>query len=113
MKKEDKKLVIFGVALLVMAFAVVFAVADYNASTWTKTYRLNEQYIGSGYGSPNCLIMEVQDEWLTSGGLMTQNLTFFFANEDELRNDLQSGDIITVRWRWVDGERLIRGVWKE
>lgn len=113
MKKEDEKIVIFGLVALAAAFAVIFVAADYNASTWTKTYRLNDQYISSEYGSPNCLIMEVQDEWWTSGGLMTQNLTFFFANEHELRDDLQSGDIITVRWRWVDGERLIRGVWKE
>lgn len=121
MKKEDKKTIIFGVALLAMAFAVVFVVADYNASTWTKTYRLNDQYIESinpqrtqGLAScDNCLIMEVRDEWWTPSRLMAQNLTLFFANEHSLRNDLQSGDVITVRWRWIDGERLIRGVWKE
>jgi len=121
MDKSDKKLLVFALFFITIAFVVIIIGASYNASTWTKTYRLNNQFIASiptsetGDSVPcdNCLIMEVQDEWWTPGGLMTQNHTLFFANEHNLRNDLQSGDIITVRWRWIDGERLIRGVWKE
>jgi len=121
MDKRDKKVLVLGLSLIAIAFVITAMVASYNASTWEKTYRLNDQFIGSIPACEtedlvpcnDCLIMEVQDEWWVPTGLMTQNLTLFFANEHTLRNDLQSGDVITVRWRWIDGERLIRGVWKE
>lgn len=123
MEKREKRYILFICSVIAISFVCVIFIADYNASTWTKTYRLNEQFIATIPPShelsdsdlapcDDCLFMKVQDEWWTPSGLMTQNLTFFFANEHQLRNDLQDGDMIEVRWKWVGSDRLIRGVRK-
>ena len=122
MEKRKEHYIVVLCAIIAITFACIIVIADYNASTWTKTYRLNEQFIASIHPSHNgtsdltpcddCLFMKVQDEWWTPSGLMTQNLTFFFANEHQLRGDLQPRDMIEVRWKWVDGNRCIRGVQK-
>ncbi|MCK4526190.1 hypothetical protein KAW18_02365 [candidate division WOR-3 bacterium] len=122
MRKEDKKVLVV-ISCIAIIFVIVGFGIFYNAptsSTWIKTYRLNDQFIASiptcetsGLVPCNdCLVLEVQDEWWTPGELMTENLTFFFANEHELRSDLQLGGLINVRWKRVDGKTLIRRVWK-
>jgi len=120
MEKRKTHFILLLCSVIAISFICVIFIADYNASTWTKTYRLNDQFIASIGDCEtmdlapcnDCLFMKVQDEWWTPSGLRTQNLTFFFANEHDLRDDLESGDMVEVRWKWVDGDRLIRGVEK-
>ena len=121
MKKQNKKFLIAIFSIAIIGIAITALAGYYAGLTWTKTYRLNDQYIASIdpqrtqglVPCDRCLIMDVQDEWWAKGGCWrTQNYTFFFANEHQLRDDLQVGDMIEVRWKWVDGDRLIRGVQK-
>lgn len=120
MRKQNRNFLIVMFSIALIGIIVVALAGYYNSSTWIKTYRFQEQYIGSidiertPELAPcnNCLIMKVQDEWWTPSGLMTNNLTIFFGDEHKLRNDLQSGDLINVRWRHGGNKAVIRGVWK-
>jgi len=76
----------------------------------TELYYLNKQYIGNITGRAgvgvNCLIFDVTPLNYTQ----CTNLTFYFAGEHSLREDLHEGCIIKVRWVKTRHGWFIRGV---
>ena len=114
--KEAKKIVVLYVSLVVLSVVAVALVGYYDAIHYTSTYRLDRQYIGSvqsgpagGYDCVNGLVLDVHTEWYNLEGLQRTNHTFC-ARESELRDDLQPGDWVEIRWKRVNGERFAQGV---
>lgn len=114
---NKKKYVLWLCGVAAVSVLLTICIGVYDSSHWVKTYQLNEQRIGSvmsgsGYDCIDCLIMDVQDVWCTSSGVVPMNHTFFFAGEHELMDELSLGDLIDVRWVRYSGETFIRGVKK-
>lgn len=116
MDKETKAFVVIMSCIVVVGFVGVILAGLYDAKYWEKTYRLDEQYIGSvqcgpdgGYDCINGLVLDVHSEWWNLGGLQTENYTFC-ARESELRDDLQPGDLIEVRWERIGGKSFVHSV---
>lgn len=80
-------------------------VYDNTVHTEDITYIMNEQYIGNieanGVNYTNVLIIEASPLYWNGDSFETrENKLFYFANEHEIREDLEPGKPIIMTWNY-------------
>lgn len=109
---------VFIILIFVFALVITFGCTwlDYNTDIKTKTetgiltdqYLCTDNFSGIGGTCDGCLMMDVGihmfDHQNSNERVPTKNVTYYFANEYELRHDLQENcenPEIEITWKYV------------
>lgn len=116
LKKIEKYLMCTAIILFVLLIGLVIMIYP---DPYIEQATLDKQYLGntSGCGGEciNCLMIDVSEVYIKNRpGVaypIKERATYYFSGEHELLKNLQPGDIINIKWKyiWFEGYR-IRGV---
>ena len=123
---ERNKLIISSVLLLVIGFyGFMYWLDNYVCYTeyrvLTKQYFDNTTYLGGGNCTQSCLFMEtieydkinirdIHNVWFLDNYSKYQKSILYFANEHKIREDLENGNEIAIRWCPTPYGDRIRGI---
>jgi len=104
---KQKQIVKYSVLLVLLVLVTLTTLELYTHRPISETVILQKQYLGNisdscAGGCDNCLIMEVSKDG--------SDMTYYFAGEHKLRNDLIVGHPIHILWEYnylVKGYRIV------